>query len=82
MLMVSNVKDNSVTVIDPKTDAVIKTIFGIPMPTDIIFTDGGYYALVCSQGSASVAVIEMRSMEIKERIKTASNPITIFQDNR
>ncbi|MBL8017585.1 MAG: hypothetical protein JNK43_09960 [Ignavibacteria bacterium] len=82
LLMVTNVKDNSVTVIDPKTDAVVKTIFGIPMPTDVKFTPDGNYALVCSQGSASVAVIEMKSMEIKETIKTASNPITIFQDNR
>jgi YVTN family beta-propeller protein len=80
--MVTNVKDNSVTAIDPKTDAVIKTIFGIPMPTDVKFTPDGNYALVCSQGSASVAVIEVKSLEIKERIKTASNPITIFQDNR
>lgn len=82
MLMVSNVKDNSVTVIDPKTDAVVKTIFGIPMPTDIIFTDGGYYALVCSQGSAKIFVIDVKTLEIKERIKVASNPITLFQDNR
>lgn len=82
ILMVTNVKDNSVTVIDPKTDAVVKTIFGIPMPTDVKFTPDGNYALVCSQGSASVAVIEVKSLEVKEKIKTASNPITIFQDNR
>ena len=82
ILMVTNVKDNSVSIIDPLTDKVTKTIFGIPMPTDVVFTNDGNYALVCSQGSAVVAVIEMKTLEIKENIKVASNPITLYLDNR
>lgn len=82
ILAVTNVKDNTLTIIDALTDNVSKTIFGLSMPTDVIFTADGNYIIVCNQGSALISVIETKSLEIKDNVKVASNPITLFADYR
>jgi len=82
ILAVTNVKDNTLTIIDAFTDNVSKTIYGLSMPTDIIFTSDGKYLIVCNQGSAVISVIETKSLEIKDNVKVASNPITLFADYR
>ncbi|HRE11244.1 MAG TPA: hypothetical protein PK605_15720 [Ignavibacteria bacterium] len=52
------------------------------MPTDVIFTSDGNYIILCNQGSALISVIETKSLEIKDNVKVASNPITLFADYR
>ena len=82
ILAVTNVRHNSLTIIDLLTDKVTKTIFGLSMPVDVIFTKDGNYVLVCNQGNGSVSVIDTKTLTIKENIKIASNPITLFADYR
>lgn len=82
ILAVTNVRDNSLTVIDPSTDKVTKTIFGLSMPVDVVFTGDGSYILVCNQGNGSISVIDTKTLTIKENVKVASNPITLFTDYR
>lgn len=82
IIAVTNVKDNSLTLIDPAGDSVKKTIYGLLMPVDVIFTADGYYMLVCNQGNATISVIDTRSFEIKDNIKVASNPVSLYGDYR
>lgn len=82
ILAVTNVKDNSLTIADAIADKVSKTIYGLSMPTDVIFTNDGSYILVCNQGSALISVIDVKTMEIKDNVKVALNPITLFADYR
>lgn len=82
ILAITNVRDNSVTIIDPASDKVTKTIFGLSMPVDVVFTGDGNYLLVCNQGNGSVTVIDTKALTIKENVKVASNPITLFTDYR
>ena len=82
IIAVTNVRDNSLTLIDPASDTVKKTIYGLLMPVDVIFTADGYYMLVCNQGNATISVIDTKTFEIKDNIKVASNPVSLYGDYR
>lgn len=82
LLAVTNVVDNSLTVIDLNTDKITKIIYGLSMPTFVIYSHDGNYMLVCNQGNNTISVIDAKSLEIKDNIKVASNPISLFGDYR
>lgn len=81
-LAVTNVVDNSLTVIDLNTDKITKIIYGLSMPVFVIYTPDGNYMLVCNQGNGTISVIDPKSHEIKDNLKVASNPISLYNDFR
>lgn len=81
-VLVTNVKDNSLTVIDVSSDKVIKTILGLMMPTYVVITPDGKYAVITNQGAAKLSIIDLNELEIVKGIDVASNPITLYVDNR
>lgn len=81
-VLVTNVVDNSLSIIDISTDTVTKTLYGLRMPTWVITTKDGRYAAVSNQGANSIAIIDLGQLEIIKSIPTASNPISLYLDNR
>lgn len=81
-VLVTNVKDNSLTIIDALKDEVYKTVHGLLMPTFVVITKDGNFAVVSNQGAAKLSIIDLKEFEIVKSIDVASNPISLFVDNR
>jgi YVTN family beta-propeller protein len=81
-VLVTNVKDNTLTIIDVNTDKVIKTLYGLRMPTYVVITPDAKFAVISNQGGPSVSILDLAQLEIIKSIDVASNPITLYVDNR
>lgn len=81
-VLITNVRDNSMTIIDSGSDKVIKTLYGLLMPTFVVITKDGKFAVISNQGAAKLSIIDLKDLEIVKSIDVASNPISLFVDNR
>lgn len=81
-VLVTNVKDNTLTIIDVTTDKVIKTLYGLRMPTYVVITPDSKFAVVSNQGAPSLSIVDLGKLEIIKSIDVASDPITLYVDNR
>jgi YVTN family beta-propeller protein len=81
-VLVTSVVDNTLSIIDANSDTVVKTLYGLRMPTWVITTRDGKFAIVSNQGAAKLSIIDLKDLEIVKSIDVASNPISLFVDNR
>ena len=80
VLLISNIEDDSITLIDCTNSENVKNIRVGAYPTKAIFTVDGQYALVCesnigSDFRGSIAVLALKNNRIINRITTGNSPI-------
>lgn len=79
-LYVTNVKENTVTVVDVQRRRVTDVIRVGQMPTCVGFVNNGREAYVTCQAQAQVCVINVALAEVTTRIAVAGNPISVTID--
>ncbi|MDW8801266.1 YncE family protein [Clostridium sp. A1-XYC3] len=80
LLLVTNMEDDSITLIDCKNNGSIKHIRVGAYPTKALFTVDGHHALVCesnigSDFRGSIAVVSLKNYKVINRITAGNSPI-------
>ena len=87
LLLVSNMEDDSITLIDCVNNENIKNIRVGAYPTKALFTVDGQYALVCesnigSDYKGSIAIMSLKNYKIINRITVGNSPIDMYCNER
>lgn len=87
LLMVSNMEEDSITIIDCVNNENIKTIRVGAYPTKALFTVDGQHALVCesnigSDFRGSIAIVSLKSYKVVNRITAGNSPIDMCCNER
>jgi len=83
LLLVSNMEDDSITLIDCVNNENIKSIRVGSYPTKALFTVDGKYFLVCesnigSDYKGSIAVMSLKNYRVINRITVGNSPIDMY----
>lgn len=83
LLLVSNMNDDSITLIDCVNTENIKSIRVGAYPTKALFTVDGQYSLVCesnigSDYKGSIAVMSLKNYKVINRITVGNSPIDMY----
>lgn len=87
LLVVSNMKDDSITLIDCANNENVKNIRVGAYPTKALFTVDGQYALICesnigSDFKGSISVLSLKNFKIINRVITGNSPIDMYCNER
>lgn len=87
LLLVSNMYDDSITIIDCANSDNIKNIRVGAYPTKALFTVDGQYSLVCesnigSDFRGSIAVLSLKNYKVINRITVGNSPIDMYCDEK
>ncbi|WP_123054357.1 YncE family protein [Clostridium sp. JN-1] len=85
LLLISNIQDDSITLINCANNKSIKNIRVGAYPTKAVFTVDGRYILVCesnigSDYKGSIAVMSLKNYKIITRIAAGNSPIDMWCD--
>lgn len=80
LLLISNIEDDSITLIDCTNDENVKNIRVGAYPTKALFTVDGQYALVCesnigSDFRGSIAILSLKNYKVINRITAGNSPV-------
>jgi YVTN family beta-propeller protein len=83
LLLVSNMEEDSITLIDCVKNEIIKNIRVGAYPTKAIFTVDGQYSLVCesnigSDYKGSIAIMSLKNYKIINRVTVGNSPIDMY----
>ncbi|WP_080843942.1 YVTN family beta-propeller repeat protein [Cytobacillus gottheilii] len=82
-VFVTNRADNNVSVIDPASDKVIKTISVGHQPHGVAFSPDGKKAYVANRSSSSLSIIDTNTLEVSNTITVPSTPTAmVVVDNK
>lgn len=87
LLLISNMYDDSITLIDCKDNESIKNIRIGAYPTKAVITVDGQHALVCesnigSDFRGSIAILSLKNYKIINRITVGNAPIDMYCDEK
>lgn len=87
LLLISNMEDNSITLIDCTNNQYIKNIRVGEYPTKALFTVDGQYALVCesnigSDFRGSIAILSLKNYKVINRVTVGNSPVDMYCNNR
>ena len=87
LLLISNMYDDSITLIDCKDNESIKNIRIGAYPTKAVITVDGQHALVCesnigSDFRGSIAILSLKNYKVINRITVGNAPIDMYCDEK
>lgn len=87
VLLISNMEDDSITLIDCVNNENIKNIRVGAYPTKALFTVDGRYAIICESNigadfRGSIAVMCLKNYKIINRITAGNSPVDMFCNER
>lgn len=86
MLFVSNIGDNSISVIEAESNSIVKTIEVESTPLKIVVSKNRHYLYVCMSylgydQDGYVGVISLENLKLIDRIRVGYSPVDLFEDN-
>ncbi|PRR79647.1 hypothetical protein CLLU_34600 [Clostridium luticellarii] len=87
LLLISNMQDDSITLIDCINRKYIKNIRVGSYPTKAVFTLDGQHVLICesnigSEFRGSIAILSLKNYKIINRISVGNSPMDIYCSSR
>lgn len=87
ILLISNMEDDTITLIDCKDSSNIKNIRVGSYPTKAIFTVDGEHIIVCesnlgSEFRGSISILSLKNYKIINRIVVGNSPLDIYCNSR
>lgn len=87
LLVISNVEDDSITLIDCKENKCIANIRVGYYPTKAVFAVDGQHILICesnigSEFKGSIAILSLKNYKIIDRIIVGNSPVDIYCSSR
>jgi YVTN family beta-propeller protein len=87
LLLVSNMQDDSITLIDCVNNENIKNIRVGAYPTKASFTVDGNYAVICESNigadfRGSIAIMSLKNYKIINRVTAGNSPVDMFCNER
>ncbi|NMM63179.1 YncE family protein [Clostridium sp. P21] len=87
LLLISNMEDDSITLIDCVNNENIKNIRVGEYPTKAVFTVDGQYAVICESNigadfRGSIALMSLKNYKIINRITVGNSPVDMFCNER
>ncbi len=87
LLLISNMQEDSITLIDCVNNESIKNIRVGAYPTKALFTVDGNYAVICESNigadfRGSIAIMSLKNYKIISRITVGNSPVDMFCNER
>ncbi len=87
LLVISNIEDDSITLIDCVSNESIKNIRVGAYPTKALFSVDGQYVIICesnigSDFRGSIAIMSLKNHKIINRIPAGNSPVDMFCNER
>lgn len=87
LLLIANMKDDSITLIDCENREYVKNVRVGCYPTKAVFTVDGKHVLICesnigSEFKGSIAILSLKNYKIINRIIVGNSPMDIYCNSR
>lgn len=87
LMVISNINDDTITLVDCKKHEILKNIKVGAYPTKAIFSPNGDYIFVCESNiglncRGCLSIISLKNFEILNRVKLGNAPVDMYCDAR